>query len=59
MWFKPMTKEEKNLVKAIVKLHFAKGWEKTSEYELYRLYNISDRDELEKLIDKLWNEVNA
>lgn len=46
-------------MKAIVKLHFAKGWEKPSEYELYRLYNISDRDELEKLIDKLWNEVNA
>lgn len=59
MWSKPITKEEKNLVKAIVKLHFAKGWDKPSEYELYCLYDISDRDELEKLIDKLWNEVNA
>ena len=59
MFIEPMTKEEKNLVKAIVKLHFAKGWNKPNEYDLYCMYGISDRDALEELIDKLWNELNA
>ena len=58
MWNKPMTKEEKNLVKAICKLHFVKRWSKPEEFEIYKQYDIRDRDELEKFIDNVWNDLN-
>lgn len=59
MFIEEMTKEEKELVAAIVNLHFAKGWCKPNEFDIYCTYGISDRDSLEELIDNLWNELNA
>lgn len=58
MWCKSMTKEEKSLVKAICKLHYVKGWQKPEEFEIYKQYDINDRDELEEFINKIWNELN-